>query len=182
MLRRDTSDAALISACRRGDRRAWDRLFKRYERLVFSIPLNYGLSREDAADITQLTFSILLQSIDRIADDSRLGPWLAVVARRHTWRLMERKRQETTGAEGDLPESPLPDDSSARSMERWELVEWLDQGLSQLSTRCRELLLALYFAPEEPSYAKVAERLGMPVGSIGPTRARCLKQLKAKLG
>jgi RNA polymerase sigma factor (sigma-70 family) len=182
MLRRDTSDAALISACRRGDRRAWNQLVKRYERLVFSIPLNYGLSREDAADITQLTFSILIQSIDKIADDSRLGPWLAVVARRHTWRLMERNRRETTGAEGDLPESPLPDESSARSMERWELLDWLDQGLAKISDHCRELLLALYFSPEEPSYAEVAARLEMPVGSIGPTRARCLKQLREKLG
>jgi DNA-directed RNA polymerase specialized sigma24 family protein len=66
-------------------------------------------------------------------------------------------------------------------MERWELVEWLEHGMGALNERCRRLLLALYFNPSEPSYADVAAALGIPVGSIGPSRARCLAQLKAIL-
>src|SRR4051794_11780506 len=80
------SDDDLIRACREGDPHAWDRLLQKYERLVFSIPLNYGLTRDDAADITQLTFMSLIQSLDALHEGSRLGAWLALVARRNTWR------------------------------------------------------------------------------------------------
>jgi len=177
------SDDALIRACRRGDARAWEHLVDKYERLVFSIPLNYGLSREDAADISQLTFTILIQSLDTLRPDSRLGPWLATVARRHTWRLLERQRREGTIEKEDLAENiNLPDEADIETRENWELLEWLNHGLSFVSKRCRDLLLSLYFDPEQPSYAEVAERLQMRVGSIGPTRARCLERLKQVLG
>lgn len=161
-------------------------MLNRYERLVYSIPLGYGLSRDDSADIAQITFTILIQSLDRLSEDSRLGSWLVTVARRHTWRLLERKRRESASErlEGaDLAESAvLLGKSDADSIERWQLTEWLDAGLSKISGACRELLLALYFQPEGSSYAEVSARLGMPVGSIGPRRARCLKSLRQVLG
>jgi DNA-directed RNA polymerase specialized sigma24 family protein len=72
--------------------------------------------------------------------------------------------------------------SDADSIEHWELSEWLEAGLSKLGEPCRELLRSLYFQPEQSSYAEVAERLGRPVGSIGPSRARCLKRLRQVLG
>jgi RNA polymerase sigma factor (sigma-70 family) len=175
------SDRDLILGCREGDSAAWQALLDRYERLVFSIPLNYGLSREDAADIAQLTFSILIQSLDTLREDSSLGAWLATVARRHTWRLMERNRREGTGAQRDLAESATLLGRNEEEIERWELLEWLNEGLSLVSEACRRLLQALYFDPQQPSYAEVAEHLNMPVGSIGPTRARCLKSLRQAL-
>jgi RNA polymerase sigma factor (sigma-70 family) len=180
------SDGDLIRRCRQGSRGAWQQLLNKYERLVYSIPLRYGLSRDDAADIAQITFTILIQSLDNLSEDSRLGSWLATVARRHTWRLLERNRREIASErlEGaDLVESAvLLGKSDADSIEHWELTEWLDAALSKISAACRELLLALYFQPEGSSYAEVAERLGMPVGSIGPRRARCLKSLRQVLG
>ena len=179
------SDRDLIRRCREGSAGAWHQVLNKYERLVYSIPLRYGLSRDDAADIAQITFTILIQSLDSLAEDSRLGPWLATVARRHTWRLLERNRRESTSErlEGtDIAESAvLLGKSDAESIEHWELTEWLEAGLSEISESCRELLLALYFQPERSSYAEVAERLGIPVGSIGPTRARCMKRLKQTL-
>lgn len=161
----------------------------KYERLVFSIPLNYGLSREDAADISQLTFTIFLQSLDSLRDDSHLGAWLAAVARRHTWRLMKKSRREKPRESEDLAESGVVAESAAMlfgsgggdSPERWETVEWLDQGLSRIGERCGKLLRSLYFDEDQPSYTDIAERFGMPIGSIGPTRARCLKRLKEAL-
>ena len=82
----------------------------------------------------------------------------------------------------DLAESPvLLGKSDADSTEHWELSEWLEAGLSKPAEPCRELLLALDFQPERSSYAEVAERLGRPVGSIGPSRARCLKSLRQVL-
>lgn len=180
----DAPDRELLRLCRKGDARGWESLLDRYERLVFSIPLNYGLSREDAADIAQLTFSILIQSLDTLREDSRIGAWLATVARRHTWRLIERNRRERPGERlgEDLAENAaLLGREGADPMERWELTEWLDQGMEQIGERCKTLLLALYFDPEQPSYAEVADRLNMSVGSVGPTRARCLERMKRAL-
>ena len=176
---RHESDQQLIHACRKGNQQAWETILTKYERLVFSIPLRYGLSHDDAADITQLTFTILLQSLDRLADDSRLGPWLATVARRHTWRLLRRSQRESVNEAEDLSESTtMLGQAVGDSPERWENLEWLNQGLSQLNERCRNLILALYFDTEQPSYADIAARFDIPVGSVGPTRARCLERLK----
>lgn len=153
-----------------------------YERLVFSIPLSYGLSREEAADISQLTFTALIQALDSLAPDSKLSSWLATVARRHTWRVLEQqRRQSPDDLEALEAAAVLIDRDSATPLERWELVEWLHSGLGRLNQRCRTLLLALYFEGNEPAYAEVAARLGLPVGSIGPTRARCLEQLRRAL-
>ena len=175
-------DRDLISGCRKGNARAWRRLLDKYERLVFSIPLRYGLSRDDAADITQLTFTILVQSLDTLPEDSRLGAWLVTVARRHTWRLLARNRRESADDSVEPTESAvLFVGRDTATVEHWELTEWLDYGLSLIGERCRELLLTLYFQPERPSYAAAAARLGVPIGSIGPTRARCLNCLKQVL-
>jgi RNA polymerase sigma factor (sigma-70 family) len=179
-------DRDLIQQCRRGSAGAWHQVLNRYERLVFSIPLRYGLSQDDAADIAQITFAALVQNIDNLADDSRLGAWLSTVARRSTWRLLGRRRREIPSEhlEGSsFAESAVVlGKSDADSIEHWELSDWLDTGLSQLSERCRKLLTALYFEPEFSSYAEVAEHFGMPLGSVGPTRARCLKRLRQVLG
>ena len=161
---------------------AWQRLLDRYERLVFSMPRRYGLSREDAADITQLTFTILVQSMDTLPEDSNLGAWLASVARRHTWRLLDRKRRDEAGEHDSFGQgATLLPGSSAEDLEHWELTEWLNYGLSLVGKTCRELLYALYLEPEQPSYAEVAARLGMAVGSVGPIRIRCLKRLRQVL-
>ena len=175
------TDRDLILACKKGQAWAWDRLVKKYERLVFSIPRSYGLSREDAADVSQTTFIILIQSLDSLTEDSNVKAWLATVARRHTWRLMERGRHEGPGRDDDLADTPWLLGGEKPS-ERWELIDWLDGGISKVSEACQRLLKALYLDESEPSYAEISERLGMPVGSIGPTRARCLQRLKMALG
>jgi RNA polymerase sigma factor (sigma-70 family) len=143
------------------------------------------LSPDDAADIAQLTFTTLVQNMDNLAEDSRLGAWLSTVARRNTWHLLERNRREIASEHLDsislVENAVLLGKSDADSIEHWELADWLDTGLSQLSEICWKLLTALYFRPELSSYAEVAEHLGMPLGSVGPTRARCLKRLKRVL-
>ena len=179
------SDRDLIRRCQQGSAGAWQQVLNKYERLVYSIPLRYGLSRDDAADIAQNTFTILLESLNTLSEDSRLGAWLATVARRQSWRLLERNRREmpSENLEGaDLAaRAVLLGRSGADSIEHWELTELLDTGLSQIGESCRQLLLALYFQPELSSYAEVAASLGMPIGSIGPTRARCLDKLREAL-
>jgi RNA polymerase sigma factor (sigma-70 family) len=174
------TDHDLIRACRAGHAHAWERLLDKYERLVFSISLNYGLTTDDAADVTQITFTILLQNLDTLPDEIRLAPWLATVTRRHTWRLLARNRREAVHPEEDLAANETLGGIIDYS-EHWELAEWLNYGLNMLDERCRQLLLALYFDAQQPSYAQVADYLKMPVGSIGPTRARCLEQMRQSL-
>lgn len=176
-------DRELLQACRQGRHNAWRQLLDKYQRLVYSIPLNYGLSADDADDIAQITFTIFLRSLDSLDDDSRLGAWLATVARRHTWRVIEKRRRESVGKWEDVSErmAYLPDEAGQRPMERWELVEWLHTGYAKLGKRCQQLLQLLYFSDEESSYADAAQELNMPVGSVGPTRARCLEKLKKLL-
>jgi RNA polymerase sigma factor (sigma-70 family) len=177
------SDRVLIQGCRNGNPAAWERLLDKYERLVFSIPVSYGLSQDDAADVMQLTFASLVRSLDRLQEDSRLGAWLVTVARHHTWRLLGRNRRETASAGVvHAEEAVLLSNDGAGTVEHWELAEWLNHGLSMIGKPCRDLLFALYFDLEQPTYAEVAARLNMPVGSIGPTRARCLQRLKRVLG
>jgi RNA polymerase sigma factor (sigma-70 family) len=170
------SDADLLVACRAGDERAWQQVLDKYERLVYSIPLNYGLDREDASDIAQITFTALIRSLATLRDDSNLGGWLALVARRHTWRLIQRRKQHAPAPLDDEAMALLP--GRTNTLERWELVEWLERGLALMGERCRQLLIALYFEADEPSYAEIAQRLKMAEGSIGPTRARCLQRLR----
>jgi RNA polymerase sigma factor (sigma-70 family) len=167
----------LLRACRDGDEQAWRELLVKYERLVYSIPRNYGLSSEDAADVTQIVFTALIRSLASLRDDSNLGAWLALVARRHTWRLLQRQRREEVEAlDEEMVATLLP--ARAGQIERWEVVEWLHGGLALVGQRCRDLLVALYFDAEAPSYAEIARRLNMAVGSIGATRARCLERLQ----
>lgn len=180
----DKSDDDLIQACRQGDARAWQAVVNKYKRLVFSIALNCGLSQEDAADISQITFTIMFESLDQFYADTRLAPWLATVARRHSWRLLERYRRESTKEDEDLSQSltAVIDLSSKEEMEHWATLQWLDQKFTQLDKRCQKLLLQLYFSPEHPSYAEVAAKMDMPTSSVSPIRARCLKRLKKILG
>jgi RNA polymerase sigma factor (sigma-70 family) len=177
------SDRSLIKGCRKGNVGTWRRVLDRYERLVFSVPRRYGLSREDAADITQLTFTILFQSMDTLSEDSTLGAWLTTVARRHTWRALARKQREAAHKhDGSSEDIALLANGGTEDVEHWERAQWLNYGLSRLGKPCRDLLTALYLEPEQPTYAEVASRLGMAVGTVGPARIRCLKRLRRILG
>ncbi|MCB0115420.1 MAG: sigma-70 family RNA polymerase sigma factor [Caldilineaceae bacterium] len=178
----DHIDQALLEQARNGDSRAWQQILKRYERLVYSIPLNYGLSQADAADIVQITFTALLKQMDGLRSDSSLGAWLSVVARRHTWRVVQKQKREQIDSAADISEHVQALGKSASNpIERWETLEWINQGMLTLDERCRELLTALYFDPAEPAYSEIAQQLGIAEGSIGPIRARCLKRLKDRL-
>lgn len=168
------SDQSLLQSCRRGDARAWRELLDRYGRLVYSIPINFGLTATDADDVAQATFSALIQSLHVIEDEERLGAWLGTVARRQTWRLAERRKRETPKEHDQLDGLSTDDDARAKV----ERLEWVHQGLVRLDERCKSLLTALYFDEGERSYVEVADRFSMPVGSIGPTRARCLSKLR----
>jgi RNA polymerase sigma factor (sigma-70 family) len=167
----------LLRACQNGDRKAWQTLLDRYERLVYSIPLNFGLTHSDADDVAQATFAALISGLGSITDEERLGAWLGTVARRQTWRLVERRRREPPVSDDRLDRVSTEDSVIAHA----ENLEWVHQGMARMDRRCRDLLTALYFREETPAYSEVAEEFVMPVGSVGPSRARCLEKLRSNL-
>jgi len=177
-LARDTevgpSDLERLNACRARDPEAWELLVERYERLVFSVAVRNVVTREEAADITQMTFIALLESIGKLREEQRVASWLMSVARRLAWRQRRRSERERLG----LEVVSGSDDAIAT----WERVAVVQEGLQRLGRACRDLIEALYFDPASPSYAAVAERLGRPIGGIGPMRARCLQRLRSLLG
>ncbi len=192
-MRAVVDDEALLARCRRGDERAWSVLVARYERLVHSIPLNLGLGPDDAADVTQACFSALLRAIDTIETPGRISAWLSTVAKRESIRIIERRTRERTlgdrtpreGRGEGLSVDGLDASASGPTADDDQIhrlaadVEWVHQGLQRVSPRCREVLTMLYFSGV--TYEEAATRLGMPIGSLGPTRGRCLDRLRAVL-
>jgi len=167
------TDADLLRRCRRRHADAWNQLVSRYERLVYTVALRNGLGPEDAADVTQSTFVALLDSLSRIRDEEKLPSWLMTVARRQAWRIRNLSRRTST-----LDNAP---ETSIDPFADWATTAALHDGLATLGGICRELLLALYFDPDEPSYAELAERFGRSIGGIGPLRGRCLDKLRVIL-
>lgn len=184
MSRTKPSDTTLIRRCRRGDRQAWETLISRYERLVYAMPRRYGLSTAECDDVFQSTWLALLRRLDQIDDPERIAAWLATTARREAWnrrRGGEHTRTFATAPES-LPEPPSADRPTPEQLVvEHEQTAALQDGLDQLSDRCQTLLSLLYFSPEAPSYAAIADMLSMPVGAVGPTRARCLARLRRLL-
>lgn len=157
---------------------AWNEIVRRFERLVWSVARSYRLSTADAGDVVQTTWLRLVEHLDAIKEPDRLGAWLATTARRESLRVARsRVRERQDGADDEL--ASLPDDGqgveeSLLSSERDAVVL---RALRQLDARCQNLLRVLSASPP-PRYDAVAEAFGMPIGSIGPTRGRCLTRLK----
>lgn len=174
------NDPGLIEACLHGDRGAWDVLVERYSRLVWSIPRKYGLAREDAEDVHQTVFATLVHHLGDLRDRERLSSWLITTATRECWRLRRKASGRGTvhndAALEEVADVPLPETDAAD--EQKQLVR---EGLDRLNDRCKHLLQMLFASADEPHYPQVAEQLGIPVGSIGPTRSRCLAKLEAIL-
>lgn len=176
-------DATLVARCRNGDGAAWDVLVHRYERLVYAIVRHARLDDHAAADVFQTVFMRLVQHLPRIEEPARLQAWIVTAARREVQLLRRRAaRSVSMSAGGDGAEewdfaddSPPPDDALAEL----QLQAQVRLAIDALDERCRRLLLALF--PDSDlaiSYDDVAARLGMPRGSLGPTRARCLAKLR----
>lgn len=178
------SDAALLQACREGDAEAWELLVRRYQRLIYAIPRRAGLGEDLAAEVFQHVCVMLLEHIARIERPERLGAWLATTARRESWRMLRRQGATTPLPEDDegkltsFPDPALLPDELLEHLERQQAVR---QALAGLDERCRQLLTLLFYRPDPPPYAEIAAAMGVPEGSIGPTRGRCLQRLRRAL-
>lgn len=183
----EEDDAALVACCVRGDGAAWSLLVQRYQRLVYAVVRRIGLDEHGAADVFQTVFARLVEHLPRIADPSRLQAWIVTTAKREA--LMQRRRGQRTvsmtraddsddqaSGEWDLAdETPIAEDA----LDELQQLNQLRNALDRLDERCRELLLLLFREEDDRlSYDDVARRLGTSVGSIGPTRSRCLDKLR----
>lgn len=178
----DPTDWELIQRCKRGSEGAFDQLVDRYERLVYSIARRYGLVQDDAVDVAQQTFMLMIEQLDRFHADSNVKGWLGTVTRRNAWRVLSRYDHESVQAPDDLVEmGEKLGLAHSHNFDNAFVVDWLHNGLTQLDPRCQKLIAALYFAPTDPSYDEMAASLNIPKGSIGPTRKRCLEKLRKRL-
>ena len=179
-------DASLVARCLRNEAPAWAALVQRYQRLVYAVARRVGLDEHGAADVFQTVFTRLVQHLPRIQDPTRLQAWIVTTAKREA--ILQRQRGQRTvsitqaddaleeAAEWDLADdSPIAEEALADLQQ----LNQLRGALDRLDVRCRDLLLLLFRDEDDKlSYDEVARRMGSTVGSIGPTRARCLDKLR----
>lgn len=178
------SPAELVAACLRQEPPAWNELVARYERLVYTIPLRYGLTRVEADDVFQSVWLALHNHLPHLQQPERVSAWLVTTARRASWNMRrgsdyEKEAGVDVDSLADVPDEADPIDED--TIIRYEQQTAVRRALARLEERCRQLLVFLYYASEKPDYIAAAERLNIPVGSIGPTRARCLEKLRREM-
>lgn len=173
MRERDNTELLLLAG--RGDAAAWHEIVRRYARLVWAVPRSHRLSPEDAADVCQATWLALAENLPRIRCPERLGAWLVTTTRRETLTVLRLRGREVPLETSPADSGPTPEEAAVtRDAGLW-------RAYGTLTDRCREILRLAAFAPEL-SFTQVAEAVGIPVNSLGPTRGRCLDVLRRRLG
>lgn len=175
------TDTELVSACVSGDEEAWGVLVDRYSRLIYSIPLRQGLSREDAADVFQAVCLDLVAELPKLRDPQALPAWLIRATARKVGKWKKRNDRfvaddgnlaETTQDEEQLPDSLI---------EHCQRTQALRDGIEGLSERCQAMVRMLFFETPARPYKDVAQALGIATGSIGFMRMKCLDRLRSVL-
>lgn len=172
--------AAALSSYREGDRTAADVLVRRSTPMLWHVARSFGLDASMAEDAVQNTLLALFRHADSIAEPQAVLRWLIVSVQREAHRLRRPSERVTPQADVGLTVAAPPSAEPERSALDAEMRDVLWDAVGQLSERCRQLLRAIAFG-DRPDYAALAGALGMPVGSIGPTRGRCLAKLRTML-
>jgi RNA polymerase sigma factor (sigma-70 family) len=178
-MRDDPAVTDLVTRARHGDQQAWDTLVERYAPLVWSICRRYRLSRADTDDVGQTVWLRLVSHLDQVREPAALAGWIATTTRRECGKARRAARPAQTARReldtGDIPDTGAePADSGLLAAERHAALR---QAFTCLPPRCQQLLAMLTADPPVP-YAQISARLGIPVGSIGPSRRRCLQKLR----
>jgi RNA polymerase sigma factor (sigma-70 family) len=177
----DEEVANMVRRAASGDRAAWEMIVDRYVALLWAVALRHGIGEADAADVVQTTWVRLLEHIDDIRDPARISAWLATTAQREALRVVALRRRVTPSDDieafdgHDRLATPVDEGLLNR-----ELSAEAQAALQTLPPAWRELLELLVSDPPPP-YEEISGRLGMPVGSIGPTRGRSLVRVRAAL-
>ena len=165
-----SSDHDLIQRCLEQEQDAWKELIGRYQRLIYSVARSFCPQPEDTADIFQQVCLEMHRTLHQLRNEETLPAWLITVTRRRTYAFLRNQK----------PEVPIEDFDAAVDAGVESLAQEfeLERAMARLPDRCERLLRLLYFDVAEPSYVDIAQKMTMPVASIGPTRARCLEKLK----
>lgn len=176
-------DAAhLVDRCLSGDDAAWATFLRRYANLIHATIRRVGLDVDEAEDAFQSTSVAIFQQLPGLRSPDTLVPWIIGIAYRQGVNSIRRKTrrpppvefEETHPPALEGPDASLPDED----LQRLELHQQIDECLQHLPDRCHALLRELFYREDPPDYSAVSDRLSMPIGSIGPTRARCLAKLR----
>jgi RNA polymerase sigma factor (sigma-70 family) len=173
-------DKVLVERCLLGSEEAWSALIEKYKNLIFSIPIKYGLSTEDATEIFQSVSVTLLQDLPKLREPQALAAWLIKVTARKClrWKRDQRVFRDSEIDHERLVESfNLPDEL----LQQIEQEQIMREALLRLSPECNTLIELLFFSNPPLHYDKAAEAMGLAKGSIGATRMRCLEKLRRYL-
>lgn len=170
----------LVTNAGAGDQAAWDALVARYTNLLWSVARGYRLEQSDAADVVQVAWLRLVEHLPTLRDPDRVGSWLVTTVRRECLQVLASRKRRGTPMDDEVlsafPDESLPSPDASLIADEDTATLW--RAFGGLAPRCQQLLRVLMADPA-PAYADVATALEMPVGSIGPTRARCLDRLRA---
>lgn len=178
-MRDDPVVTGLVTRARSGDKQAWDALVDRYSPLIWSICRRHRLGGADAEDAGQSVWLRMVDQIDTIREPAALPGWLATTTRRECLRILRAAHRSLTAWDPLDPET-LPDEQAGTAEQELLTAERhaaLREAFGDLPPRCRRLIVLLAADPPVP-YAEISARLGIPVGSIGPNRGRCLDKLR----
>jgi RNA polymerase sigma factor (sigma-70 family) len=174
----DPSVVALVLRAAEGDQRAWDDIVERYSPLVYGICVRYRLTRHDAEDVGQTVWLLLVEHLDKLREPAALPGWLATTTARECLRVVKAASKSDGRRNGrDDSEQFVDDRAIDEEILMAERNATLRAVFAELPTRCHQLLSMLISDPPS-SYAAIHEELGIPIGSIGPQRARCLERLR----
>ncbi len=179
----DRSDGELLRAAQGGDQAAWSELVRRLTPRLFGVARALGLNRTDASDVSQVAWLRLWSRIGELRDFERVSPWLATTVRNECLRHLRSSGRQlpVAGDEDEFEPDPTGQPEIDAGLLRTEREAALWKAFSQLPANCQRVLRLLMVDPP-PTYEEVAAALDMPVGSLGPTRGRCLKLLRNRLG
>jgi RNA polymerase sigma factor (sigma-70 family) len=174
-------DERLVKACLSGSEDAWSVLIEKYKALIYSIPIKYRLSQQDASDVFQATCLELLARLPELRQPRALPKWLMQVAHHECYRWKRsQQRMVSRDAEPDLPEPQAPAIAESLLQETQE-EQMLREAVRLLTPQCQRLVALLFFETPARPYAEVARELGLALGSIGFTREKCLERLRRHL-
>ena len=178
----EAGDPVLVQACLAGDEAAWAALFHRYSRLIYKIPLSFGFPTLEAEEIFQETAMEIVEGLADLRSHAHLHPWIVTIARRVCIRRLRSAPKYTT-TDLQLLENEIEQgaDSVEEVLIRLEEYSLLRKALAGLDPKCRTLLTELFLKDQPVAHVDVATVLNVPLGSIGPTRTRCLEKLRKEV-
>jgi RNA polymerase sigma factor (sigma-70 family) len=179
--RSNNENVRLVRECLQGDPNAWAELIQKYKNLIFSVPIKYGLTRDEAADIFQDVCVKLLSDLKNVRDPQALPKWIIQVTSHNCFHYkIKRNRFVSRDAEDQNTPEPEVQADTVEQIARTEEEQMIREVLGELSPRCNQLIQMLFFEEPSRSYRDIASDLGIAVGSIGMMRQRCIDRLRRR--